>query len=93
MRYLLALCTLLIVLAASDHLMAQSGQTVPAPPLTLLPLTATSTACQTSCDVIAMNCQSACVPVGPTATTTLSAPGACNNACTTQALVCKQTCR
>jgi hypothetical protein len=89
MRYLLALC---IALAASD-LMAQSSQTVPAPPLTLLPLSSTATTCQTSCDTQAMNCVSSCVPIGGAVTTTLPAPGACNNACATQQLVCKQACR
>jgi hypothetical protein len=93
MRYLLLLCALLVILFASDRrLIAQTSQTVAPPPApTLLPLTATSTACLTSCDTVAMNCQVACIPVVST-TTTVPAPGACNNACITQQLVCKQGC-
>jgi hypothetical protein len=93
MRYMLPTCILLVAFGASGTLLAQTGQTVAPPPApTLLPLTATSTACLTSCDTTAMNCQAACIPAGVSVTTSPPAPGACNNACTTQQLVCKQGC-
>jgi hypothetical protein len=94
MRNLLLVCTFLVVFIASCGLvLAQTGQTVAPPPApTLLPLGSTSTACLTSCDTVAMNCQASCIPAGVSVTTTPPAPGACNNACTTQQLVCKQGC-
>ena len=90
MRNLLVPCALLAALAVSaPTVLAQTGQTIPPPPPpTLLPLVAPSTACLTSCDTIAMNCQTACVP----SITSTVAAGSCNNACTTQQLVCKQNC-
>jgi hypothetical protein len=90
MRNVLLSCALLAALAVSGPaVLAQTGSTVPAPPPpTLLPLVSPSTACLTNCDTSAMNCQTACVP----SLTSTAAPGACNNACTTQQLVCKQGC-
>jgi hypothetical protein len=64
-------------------------------PLTPTPLISSqiSTACLVACDTQVMNCQNACVEVGPT-TGTLNPAGSapCTLNCTTQQLVCKQTC-
>ena len=64
-------------------------------PLTPTPLISSqiSTACLVACDTQVMNCQNACVVVGPT-TGTLNPAGSapCTLNCTTQQLVCKQTC-
>jgi hypothetical protein len=90
-----------IVLADSGSmLMAQTGQTVPPPPpLQLPPVASTSTACLVNCDTAAMNCLNSCVIVGPAAGSSLSGAipntvgsAACNNACSTTQLVCKQGC-
>lgn len=52
-----------------------------------------STACLVSCDTQVMNCQNACVVVGPTTGGVNPAGNApCNLNCTTQQLVCKQAC-
>src|ERR1700730_13016507 len=51
----------------------------------------TNTACLVSCDTQVMNCQNACVVVGPTIGAANPAGNApCNLNCTTQQLVCKQ---
>jgi hypothetical protein len=64
-------------------------------PLTPTPLISpqASTACSGTCDTQAMNCQNACVVVGPTTGTLNPAAGsACTLNCSTQQLVCKQAC-
>jgi hypothetical protein len=73
---------------------APQGQVLPAPLLpTPLISSQTSTACLVACDTQVMNCQNACVVVGPT-TGTLNPAGSspCTLNCTTQQLVCKQAC-
>src|SRR6202047_2464067 len=73
---------------------APQGQVLPAPLLpTPLISSQTSTACLVACDTQVMNCQNACVVVGPT-TGTLNPAGSspCTLNCTTQQLVCKQVC-
>jgi hypothetical protein len=68
-------------------------QPIPLAPTPLLS-SQTNTACLVSCDTQVMNCQNACVVVGPTTTGTLSpaSTAPCNLNCTTQQLVCKQAC-
>jgi hypothetical protein len=108
MRYVLQLSILLAVvdnstaLALDRILLAQAvpGQVVTPGQVQPLPLTPTplispqtATACLVTCDTQVMNCQNACVVVGP-------ATGAANPAgnspcvlnCSTQQLVCKQVC-
>jgi hypothetical protein len=73
---------------------APQGQVLPAPLLpTPLISSQTSTACLVACDTQVMNCQNACVVVGPT-TGTLNPAGSssCTLNCTSQQLVCKQAC-
>jgi hypothetical protein len=108
MRYVLQLSILLAVfdnstaLALDRILLAQAvpgqvvtpGQVQPAP-LTPTPLISsqTSTACLVSCDTQVMNCQNACVVVGPaTSTSNHAGTSPCTLSCTTQQLVCKQAC-
>jgi hypothetical protein len=88
------------VLAADRIRLAQAvqaptqGQVQPIP-LTPTPLLSsqTATACLVSCDTQVMNCQNACVVAGPTTGGVNPAGNApCNLNCTTQQLVCKQTC-
>jgi hypothetical protein len=96
MRYVLRLFVVTVALSASgEPTLAQTGQTVPPPPPpTLLPTTSTFTSCMVTCDTVAMNCQNACVVVGPAATTTIGGnTGACTLGCSSQQLVCKQACR
>jgi hypothetical protein len=103
MRYVLQFAILLAVFAGSTAFAADRmrlaqvvtpGQVQPIP-LTPTPLISsqTSTACLVSCDTQLMNCQNACVVVGP-ATGTLNPTGnaPCTLNCTSQQLVCKQTC-
>jgi hypothetical protein len=98
MRYVRQVCIVLAVLASSDALgterirLAQQVAPIPVAPTPLLSSQA-STACLVSCDTQVMNCQNACVTVGPT--TGLATPGGtapCSLNCTTQQLVCKQAC-
>jgi hypothetical protein len=106
MRYVRQVCILLGLLASSgafgaDRIrLAQAvqvptqGQVQPIP-LAPTPLLSsqTSTACLVSCDTQVMNCQNACVVVGPTTGVANPAGNApCNLNCTSQQLVCKQTC-
>jgi hypothetical protein len=72
---------------------APQGQVLPAPiaPTPLLS-SQTSTACLVSCDTQAMNCQNACVAVGPTTGAAAAPAGSCPLNCGTQQLVCKQAC-
>ena len=102
---LLALFASSTVLAA-DRIRLAQGVPTPNPlptPLTpgqLVPLTPTplispqtSTACLVGCDTAAMNCQNACVVVGPvTGAANPAGSSPCNLNCTTQQLVCKQAC-
>jgi hypothetical protein len=95
-RIVLAALVLLNCATFGTEVLAQANQTVnpvPTPPPTIN--TATTT-WQTSCDMQAMTCQTACVPItGSTATTALAPAGitsACNLNCTSQQLVCKQRC-
>ena len=70
------------------------GQVQPVP-LTPTPLISSqgSTACLVACDTQSMNCQNACIVVGPTVTTSSPAgTSPCTLNCTTQQLVCKQVC-
>jgi hypothetical protein len=91
MRYFRKVCIALALLASSGaH--AQQVAPIPVAPTPLLQ-SQTSTACLVSCDTQVMNCQNACVVVGPT--TGAANPGGnapCNLNCTTQQLVCKQAC-
>jgi hypothetical protein len=93
-RALLFAAAASIAIAQTDVALAQSSQTVqPAPQPTLLPLSSTSTACLVACDTIAMNCQNACVVVGPISTTTTTTSSVtCNLNCTSIQLICKQGC-
>ena len=73
---------------------APQGQVLPAPiaPTPLLQ-SPTSTACLVGCDTQLMNCQNACIVVGPvTATASPAGTGTCAVSCTTQQLVCKNAC-
>jgi hypothetical protein len=89
MRYLVGLSLLLATLSPLSAL-AQT-QTAPVAPLPTLQLpSSTVTTCQVNCDTVAMNCQNTCVQVGPVVTP--ATPGACNVACASQQLVCKQRC-
>ncbi len=87
-------------LAANSAANAQQVAPTPVAPTPLIS-SQTSTACLVSCDTQLMNCQNACVIVGPTSTSTTTIPGgttsaagasACALNCTTQQLVCKQVC-
>jgi hypothetical protein len=105
MRYVVQLGILLAAVAGSTAFGADQmrlaqvvnptpGQVQPVP-LTRTPLISsqTSTACLVSCDTQTMNCQNACVTVGPTTSTANPAGTApCTLSCTTQQLVCKQVC-
>jgi hypothetical protein len=91
MQYVRQVCIVLAALASSAAL----GQQVAPIPLVPTPLVSsqTSTACLVSCDTQVMNCQNACVVVGPTTGAANPAGTApCNLNCTTQQLVCKQAC-
>jgi hypothetical protein len=103
MRYVLQISILLAAFADSTAFAADPirlaqvitpGQVQPTP-LVPTPLISsqTSTACLVSCDTQVMNCQNACVVVGP-ATGTLNPAGnaPCTLNCTAQQLVCKQAC-
>jgi hypothetical protein len=106
MRYVLRLFALLTAFAISSAhgserirlaqalpgQVAPQGQVLPSPlaPTPLLQ-SQNSTACLVGCDTQLMNCQNACIVVGPvTATSSSTAPCALN--CTTQQLVCKNAC-
>jgi hypothetical protein len=103
MRYVLQISILLAAFAGSTAFAADRirlaqvitpGQVQPVP-LTRTPLISsqTSTACLVGCDTQLMNCQNACVVVGPATGTPNPAGNApCSLNCTTQQLVCKQTC-
>jgi hypothetical protein len=108
MSYVLRLSALLAAVVissahASDRIrlaqavpgqVAPQGQVLPAPiaPTPLLQ-SPTSTACLVGCDTQLMNCQNACIVVGPvTATATPTGAGTCAVSCTTQQLVCKNAC-
>ena len=103
MRYVLQLSILLAAFAGSTAFAAGRirlaqviipGQVQPVP-LTPTPLISsqTSTACPVNCDTLVMNCQNACVVVGPAAPTPNPVGNApCTLNCTTQQLVCKQAC-
>jgi hypothetical protein len=94
-RFVLAALGLLSCALFATELFAQSGQVTNPIPLTPPTVNTTITTCQTSCDMQAMTCLNGCVP---TSTATAVSPGAaasggaCNLACTTQQLVCKQRC-
>jgi hypothetical protein len=93
-RVLFVAAAALVAFGQADRpVLAQSSQTVlPAPQPQLSPLTSTSTACLVSCDTTAMNCQNACVVVGPVTTTAATSASTCNLNCSTIQLVCKQGC-
>jgi len=89
MRKIVGLSLLLATVGPLSAL-AQT-QTAPVAPLPTLQLpSSTVTSCQVNCDTTAMNCQNSCVQVGPV--TQPAVPGACNVACGSQQLVCKQRC-
>lgn len=91
MQVVRQVCIALAVVASSDAL----GQQVAPIPVAPTPLISsqTSTACLVSCDTQVMNCQNACVVVGPTTGAANPAGTApCNLNCTAQQLVCKQAC-
>src|SRR5271166_4257339 len=101
MRYVLQACVFLAVVGNSVAHAQQGQQQVQPVPLVPTPLiqSQTSTACLVSCNTQAMNCQNACVVVGPPtpATTPSLIPNAagtspCALNCTSQQLVCQQTC-
>jgi hypothetical protein len=99
---LIAACDISTALAADRIRLAQAvpGQIVTPGLVQPVPLTPTpllspqaATACTVTCDTQAMNCQNACVVVGPTTGTLNPAAGsACTLNCSTQQLVCKQAC-
>jgi hypothetical protein len=103
MRYVLQISILLAAFAGSTAFAADPirlaqvitpGQVQPTP-LVPTPLISsqTSTACLVSCDTQVMNCQNACVVVGPaTGTVNPAGSASCTLNCTAQQLVCKQTC-
>ena len=95
MRYIVPFWILFVIagnLTASAQQGQQQVQPVPLSPVPLL-LGPNSTACLVSCDTQVMNCQNACVVLGPTTTTVNPAGNApCALNCSTQALVCKQAC-
>jgi hypothetical protein len=104
MRYVLQLSILLAAFAGSTAFAADRirlaqvitpGQVQPVP-LVPTPLISsqTSTACLVGCDTQVMNCQNACLTVAPTTPGTANPAGTapCTLNCTTQQLVCKQTC-
>jgi len=103
MRYVLQLAILLAVVAGSTAFAADRirlaqvitpGQVQPVPLIpTPLISSQASTACLVGCDTQVMNCQNACLSVGPT--TGIANPAGtapCTLNCTTQQLVCKQAC-
>ena len=108
MRYVLRLSALLAAFVISSAhgseriLLAQAvpgqvapqGQVLPAPlPPTPLLSSPTSTACLVGCDTQLMNCQNACIVVGPvTATPSPASTAPCALNCTSQQLVCKNAC-
>jgi hypothetical protein len=97
MRHILQLSILLTVLGASaasgaDRLAQNVVVPTPPPPPQLLPQISTTTSCLVTCDTQAMNCQNACVVVGPVVIPNPAGPAPCNLNCTTQQLVCKQAC-
>jgi hypothetical protein len=91
MRRVLRLSFMHVIFSGSVALAQQVAPTQIAPtPLLQGP---NQTACLVSCDTQVMNCQNACVVVGPTATIANPAGNApCALNCSTQALVCKQAC-
>lgn len=98
MQYVRQVCILLGLLASSGALgaerirLAQQVAPIPVAPTPLIS-SQTTTACLVSCDTQVMNCQNACVVVGPTTGVVNPAGNApCNLNCTTQQLVCKQAC-
>jgi hypothetical protein len=98
MRYVLQLSILLAAIGSStacgaDQIrLAQQVQPTPVVPTPLIS-SQTSTACLVGCDTQVMNCQNACVIVGPTTgTPNLAGTAPCTLNCTTQQLVCKQAC-
>jgi hypothetical protein len=98
MRYVLQLAMLLAAFASSTAFGADRirlAQQVAPTPLTPTPLLSspTSTACLVGCDTQVMNCQNACVIVGPaTGAPNPAGTASCTLNCTTQQLVCKQAC-
>src|SRR5689334_1575681 len=99
MSYFRGLCVMLLV-GASWAAKAQQVTPIPVAPTPLLS-SQTATACLVSCDTQLMNCQNACVVVGPASTVAGTTPGLSPSAsssapcalnCTTQQLVCKQVC-
>jgi hypothetical protein len=98
MRYVLQLAMLLAAFGSSPAFggdRIRLAQQVAPTPLTPTPLLSsqTSTACLVSCDTQVMNCQNACVVVGPaTSTPNPAGTAPCALNCTTQQLVCKQAC-
>src|ERR1700731_3886052 len=91
MRYVLQLSILLAAFGISTALASDRLRLAQALPGQIS--SQTSTACLVACDTQVMNCQNACVVVGPT-TGTLNPAGSspCTLNCTTQQLVCKQVC-
>ena len=102
MRYVLRLSALLVAFVISSAhgseriRLAQAipGQVLPAPlPPTPLLSSPTSTACLVGCDTQLMNCQNACIVVGPvTAIPNPVGTAPCALNCTSQQLVCKNAC-
>ncbi|HEY7242733.1 MAG TPA: hypothetical protein VH678_02490 [Xanthobacteraceae bacterium] len=91
MRFVRQVWIVLTVLTSSGAL-AQQVAPIPVTPTPLIS-SQSSTACLVGCDTQVMNCQNACVVVGPT-TGVVNPPGnsPCTLNCTTQQLVCKQAC-
>jgi hypothetical protein len=87
----------LLVLSGGVPALAQQVTPIPVAPTPLIS-SQTSTACLVGCDTQVMNCQNACVVVGPGTTTTsgvastVGTTSQCALNCTTQQLVCKQGC-
>jgi hypothetical protein len=89
MRHVLQLAFLLAAFAGSPAIAQQVAPTQLAPTPLLQGLN--STACLVSCDTQVMNCQNACVTIGPTTTANSAGNAPCALSCSTP-LVCKQAC-
>ncbi len=82
---------LVVALFGSSAALAQQVAPTQVAPTPLL-LGPNQTACLVSCDTQVMNCQNACVTVGPTTSVNPAGNAPCALSCSTQALVCKQGC-
>jgi hypothetical protein len=97
-RILFLSVALLTCASSGSELLAQSSQTVNPVPITPPSLNTTTLSCQINCDTAAMNCMNTCIPAAGLSISSAGVVGSpvanpsCNNACSTQQLVCKQQC-